>query len=186
MLFRSGPQFDTFFTGNSPGFKPPSIGLSACDLAVEGNALVSGGNWSSAISSTASGQLRFNTTANHTLSGVLSGDMRLLKQNTGTLTLSGANTYTGSTTIAAGTLSVTGTLSDATDVLNSGTYSVQSSDTINSLSGAGAVLLASAKTLTTGDAGDDTIAGVISGGGALTKVGSGTLDRKSTRLNSSH
>ncbi|WP_158235688.1 S-layer family protein [Limnohabitans sp. G3-2] len=115
----------TFFTGNSPGFKPPSIGLSACDLVVEGNALVSGGNWSSAISSTASGQLRFNTTANHTLSGVLSGDMRLLKQNTGTLTLSGANTYTGSTTVSGGRLNINGNQSSA-----SGAVTVQSGGTL--------------------------------------------------------
>ena len=44
-----------------------------------------------------------------------------------------------------------------------------------SLSGTGAVEIASGVTLTTGDAGDDTISGVISGDGNLTKVGAGTL-----------
>lgn len=40
----------------------------------------------------------------------LSGAGRLYKRGSGTLTLSGANTYTGGTTVAAGTLSVTGSI----------------------------------------------------------------------------
>jgi autotransporter-associated beta strand protein len=39
-----------------------------------------------------------------TYSGVMSGPGSLIKVGTGTLTLSGANTYTGDTTVAAGTL----------------------------------------------------------------------------------
>ena len=54
---------------------------------------------------------------------------------------------------------MTGSLSDSTDVLNSGTYDVDFSDTIQSLSGPGAVELANGTVLTTGDVGDDTISG---------------------------
>ncbi len=70
---------------------------------------------------------------------------------------------------------MTGTLADTVDVDNSGTYDVDTTDTINSLTGSGAVEIASEVTLTTGDAGNDTISGVISGDGNLTKAGSGTL-----------
>ena len=108
-----------------------------------------------------------------TVSGIISGSGSLTKVGSGTLTFSANNTYTGDTTISAGTLKLTGTLADTTDVINSGTYDVDATDTIQSLSGSGAVELASGITLTTGDSGDDTISGIVSG--ALTKAGSGTL-----------
>ena len=63
----------------------------------------------------------------------------------------------------SGTLTVSGTLADTTDVINSGTYDVDPTDTIQSLSGSGAVELASGITLTTGDSGNDTVSGIISG-----------------------
>ena len=59
-------------------------------------------------------------------------------------------------------------------MINSGTYDVDNSDTIQSLSGSGGVELASGITLTTGDSGNDTVSGVISGAGAF-KEGTGIL-----------
>ena len=57
-------------------------------------------------------------------------------------------------------------------MINSGTYDVDVTDTIQSLSGSGGVELANGITLTSGDSGDDTVSGVISGTGSFTKVGS--------------
>jgi autotransporter-associated beta strand protein len=51
-------------------------------------------------------------------SGVLTGTTGLSKTGTGTLVLSGANTYTGTTTVAAGTLLVNGSVGSVT--VNSG------------------------------------------------------------------
>ena len=108
-----------------------------------------------------------------TISGVISGAGSFTKAGSGTLTFSANNTYTGDTTISAGTLTVSGTLADATDVINSGTYDVDATDTIQSLSGSGGVQLANGITLTSGDSGNDTISGVISGAGSFSKSGSG-------------
>ena len=65
-----------------------------------------------------------------TVSGVISGAGSFAKAGSGTLILSANNTYTGDTTISAGTLTVSGTLADTTDVINSGTYDVDATDTI--------------------------------------------------------
>ena len=65
-------------------------------------------------------------------------------------------------------------MSDTTDVINSGIYDVDATDTIQSLSGSGGVELANGISLTAGDSGNDTVSGIISGAGSL-KAGSGTL-----------
>src|SRR5210317_2097505 len=114
--------------------------------------------------------------------GVTTGSGNLTKSGSGTLVLSGANGHTGDLNITAGTATITGTLHNSTDVtVSSGAvYDVDQTDTINSLSGAGDIEIASSKTLTTGDSGSDTISGVISGAGNLTKAGSGTLTLSGT------
>jgi autotransporter-associated beta strand protein len=53
-------------------------------------------------------QVVFDQATEGTYSGVMSGTGSLVKQNTGTLILTGANTYTGGTTVSSGTLSVSG------------------------------------------------------------------------------
>ncbi len=61
--------------------------------------------------------LTLTNTATSTLSGALSGSGELIKQGTGTLMLSGVNTYTGTTTVSAGTLNLSGTGSIASSSL---------------------------------------------------------------------
>ncbi|MFM8763964.1 MAG: autotransporter-associated beta strand repeat-containing protein, partial [Spartobacteria bacterium] len=99
-----------------------------------------------------SGAVLFDQSANGTYSGILSGAGSLSKQGTGTLTLTGNNTYTGNTTISAGTLAMTG-------LLGGGNYSA-------SITNNATLLLASNS--------NQTLGGVISGTGDLTKNGNGT------------
>ena len=73
----------------------------------------------------------------------------ITKEGNGTLILSGASTFSGDLTISAGTVTMSGTLADTVDVINSGTYDVDASDTIQSLSGSGAVQIDTGVTLTT-------------------------------------
>jgi autotransporter-associated beta strand protein len=132
----------------------------------------------STSSITNNGTLVYNLTSSGTLGMVISGNGSLVKQSTGTLTLSGANTYTGVTTISAGTLALgaSNAIANTSDVsvaagstLALGGYS----DTVGRLTGAGAVSLG-AGTLTStysGGGGFRIFSGVISGSGGFTLAG---------------
>ena len=100
---------------------------------------------------TRSGTINTNSSTTLTYAGIITGSGSITKAGAGALILSGNNTYTGDTTISTGTLNVSGTLSDSTDVINSGIYDVDATDTIQSLRGSGSVELANGITLTTGD-----------------------------------
>jgi autotransporter-associated beta strand protein/T5SS/PEP-CTERM-associated repeat protein len=97
--------------------------------------------------------LIFNRSNAKTYSGVISGTGAVAKQGGGTLTLEAANTYTGLTTISAGTLQI------------------GSGGTTGSI--AGNVVNNSSLIFNRSDA--STFAGSISGTGAVTKQGEGTL-----------
>jgi autotransporter-associated beta strand protein len=130
--------------------------------------------------------LTFSGSNNTTVSGVIADPYNkagsLIKTGTGTLTLSGANTYTGATTISAGTLQLgaNNVLADATAVtvasgatLNLNNYT----ETIGALSGAGIVTLGSG-TLTVGSGNaSSTFSGSFTSGdtGTFAKTGTGTL-----------
>lgn len=102
----------------------------------------------------------------------------ITKVGTGTLTLSGENSYTGATIIQNGTLQAgaADTLPDvsAVTVAAAATFALNNFDqSIGSLAGAGNTTLGTA-TLTTGNDNTSTIySGVISGAGEVTKVGTG-------------
>jgi autotransporter-associated beta strand protein/T5SS/PEP-CTERM-associated repeat protein len=125
----------------------------------------------------------FDTNGNNaTLTGAIGGAGRLRKIGAGTLTLAGGSNYSGPTEVNAGTLQAGAvnafSASSAFTVAAGAVLDLAGfNQTIGSLAGAaGSSVALGAATLTAGgDNASTTFAGVISGDGRLTKVGSGTL-----------
>ena len=102
--------------------------------------------------------VQINNSANdYTVSAVIDGTTSLTKLGSGSLTLSGINTYTGPTIIGGGTVTIGGT-----GLLGNGVYAT---NILNN--GGGALTFASSA--------EQTLIGVLSGSGELVKTGSGTL-----------
>ena len=118
----------------------------------------------------------------------------IIKSGAGTLTLTGANTYTGTTLVDVGTLTLSGAGSLVSPTVNitagailndlngglasntvatvNGTLALTSDDAIDTLNGSGSVTLASPTTLTVNQG---AFSGVISGDGNLIKTTAGLL-----------
>lgn len=124
-----------------------------------------------------SGTLAFNRSNDLDFDGVVSGIGDLVKKGGGTLTLTGANTYTGDTKIQAGTLKLGtgGSLAKSTDidVSANAVFDVNGhAQTVGTISGAGEIKLGADGELTVDFASKDAVfAGTISGGGSLVKTG---------------
>jgi fibronectin-binding autotransporter adhesin len=109
-----------------------------------------------------------------TIASNLTGSSELVKEDLGTLVLSGANTYTGGTLVQRGTLSIS---SDANLGDPSGALTVAEGTlrTTADLSLARPVALTGAATFLTDPGTISTLSGALSGAGSLTKTGAGTL-----------
>ncbi|TPI99681.1 autotransporter outer membrane beta-barrel domain-containing protein [Mesorhizobium sp. B2-8-1] len=110
-----------------------------------------------------------------TIASNLTGASQLVKTDLGTLVLSGTNTYSGGTAINGGTVQISadGNLGDASGVLslNSGTLHT----TANMNSARAVALNAGGGTFETDSATSMVLNSTVSGAGALTKEGGGTL-----------
>lgn len=133
------------------------------------------------ISGTAGAMMTVKPGQSATLAGTISGSGSFTKYLTGTLTLTGLNTYTGDTHIQYGTLVLSsGNAIADTNLLkigDSGTLRLAQSETIDRLDGAGgSVVLDDGTTLSVGAFnGNSRVSSVISGAGGLRKLGTGTL-----------
>jgi len=121
--------------------------------------------------------LSFGNTTNRTFRGGIAGTGGVIKQGSGTQTLSGNNIYSGTTTINAGTLALTGagSIASSSGVINNGTLDISgttSGATLRNLTGSGTVSLGS-QTLTLANP-NGAFAGSFTGTGKLL-LGNGTL-----------
>jgi autotransporter-associated beta strand protein len=123
--------------------------------------------------------LTVDQAANTTYAGVIAGTGGLTKTGTGTLVLSGANTYTGGTTVTGGTLQAgaAGAFVDNTAyTVDGGTLDLNDfALTASSLAGTGGTVDLGTAALTVDQTANTTYAGVIAGTGGLTKTGAGML-----------
>ena len=171
----SSPDGDAF-TGNtlnksSDAAVKVARNFASVNFNYSGNANI-GGLESAPTGSTLSG-VTVNTNANNvSFDGVISGSGSITKTGAGTLILSGTNTYSGGTTISAGTLSIgsdTNIGSGTNTIGNKGTLLLSGNGTYTNdwtLSGAGSAIATD---------NNNTLSGVLSGNGGLTKKGGGIL-----------
>uniref|UniRef100_UPI003A8D4786 DUF4347 domain-containing protein n=1 Tax=Marinomonas shanghaiensis TaxID=2202418 RepID=UPI003A8D4786 len=126
--------------------------------------------------------LTVGNASNTVFSGVISSTNTsgITKVGSGTLALSGANTYTGATTVSAGKLLLQGgsAIADSSAVTISSGAELELRDNdeaVGSVAGAGTLTLNGGTLTVGGNNNSTTFSGVIQDSGGLTKIGTGTL-----------
>ncbi|MFN7594450.1 MAG: autotransporter-associated beta strand repeat-containing protein, partial [bacterium] len=152
--------------------------VNAGTLQIAGAGRLGEGNYAGGIALNG-GVFRYSSSADQTLSGVISGSGSVTKESTDSaLTLTGNNTYTGGTLLQQGTLGV-----GHNNALGTGALAMSAGTTlravIDNLNLANAITLNGAGTVDT-QAFAMTLGGIVSGTGDLTKTGTGTLTLSGT------
>jgi autotransporter-associated beta strand protein len=96
-------------------------GLSSVTLTNGGSIVVNGLNITDAVTLNGTGGV-FDVTGSSTASGAIGGTGGLWKNGTGTLTLTGANSYTGDTIVAKGKLVINGSVTSSVRILKGNSF----------------------------------------------------------------
>jgi len=185
----SGPT--TISAGTLNANSSAALGDSSATntLIFDGGTLQAGGTITSPstrlVTLTSTGAIDTNGNA-VSIAGIMSGVGGLTKSGEGTLTLSGANTYTGATTVNAGTLNLNGSLAGALALpaASTGTVIVGSGAkvaTADFSAGAGTANAANPLAITSALKMPGGITATLAGGTSFTAAGANLVDNSTAR-----
>ena len=154
-----------------------AIDFTGAQFMTDGYVMAAGSGSLSAVDPQTN--IRVDPGVTATISADIGGSGGILKNDAGTLILSGANSYAGATSVEGGTVQLVGgaaiPVTSEVTVGTNGTLDVRGNQAIGNLAGMGTVLLSGADLTTGGLGGATTFDGSISGSGALVKTGAGSF-----------